>query len=199
MSILLKDIIKEVEEKHPLEVQIYCDMDGVLADMEKGFREISGGLNPKEHEAKYGKGSFWKVIGQKDHTTGKPKYPNFWLDLEPMPDAHALWSFIKDNFKNPVPVVLTAGQGASITQQKTQWFHKHFGSPEIKVILAQAGWKKPEHVIQYPPERRVTHVLVDDTKKNIDVWDDTSKHRVAIHHKDAASSINQLKAFLTKQ
>ena len=130
MNILLQNILKEVTDdagnENKLQVQLYCDMDGVLADMEKGFKELSGGLSPKEYEAKNGKSSFWKLIATR---------PTFWLDLEPMPDAKILWDFIKQNFKQPVPVLLSAGQGAKIIQQKTEWAHKHI-DPSVKVIIA---------------------------------------------------------------
>ena len=188
MHILLKDILKEDVDAEgnevPLKVQIYCDMDGVLADMEKGFAELSGGLSPEEYEAKNGKSSFWRLIGKK---------PNFWLELEKMPDADVLWEFISKNFKDPVPVILTAGVGTNIAQQKTQWAHKNF-DPNVKVILAPAGRRKPEYTLNIPG--RVTHVLVDDTPKNIEAWKSKSDHHIAILHKNAASSIEQLKAFL---
>lgn len=194
MQILLKDLLKEVTTdvttESPLKVQIYCDMDGVLADMDKGFKALSGGLMPKEYEAKNGKGSFWKIIGSKK---------DFWISLELMPDAKVLWSFLVENFKGPVPVVLTAGQGSDITRQKTEWMHKHFG-PGIKVTLASAGHKKPDYIIKTPEVdgEYVTHVLVDDTQKNIDAWNNTALHRIAIHHKDAAQSIKALQSFITK-
>lgn len=194
MELLLKNILKEIEEKSPLKVQIYCDMDGVLVDLDKGFKEISGGLGPKEYEAKHGKNTFWKVVNQLDPNTGKKKYPNFWLDLDPMPDSKVLWSFIKNNFKTPAPVILSAGVGSEIAQQKTEWIRKHI-DPSVKVIISPSGVKKPDYVINYPNER-VTHVLVDDTEKNITAWDNDSLHRIAILHKSAADSINQLKSFM---
>ena len=52
MHILLKDLLKEEEEKSALQVQLYVDMDGVLVDMESGFMELSDGLAPKEYEEK---------------------------------------------------------------------------------------------------------------------------------------------------
>jgi hypothetical protein len=195
MHILLKNLIKEAEEKSPLKIQFYCDMDGVLVDLDKGFKQISGGLSPKDYEQKNGKNSFWKVINQKDPATGKTKYPNFWLDLEPMPDAFILWDFIKNNFKNPVPVILTAGQGSTIQEQKTQWIRKYI-DPKIKVILASAGIKKPNYILQYPPTEKISHLLLDDTDKNILAWNNSDLHRIAIHHSDAASSIEKLKPFI---
>jgi hypothetical protein len=194
MQILLKTLLKEVEEKAPLQVQVYVDMDGVLVAMEEGFQKISGGLTCKEYEKQSGK-KIWKIINQKDPATGRLKYPNFWLDLEPKPDAKILWDFIKDNFKNPPPVVLSAGQGPSLIQQKTQWIHKHI-DPSVKVIISPSGHEKPNYIFQASPGQRITHVLVDDTQKNINVWDNEAKHQVAILHTDAASSIDQLKAFL---
>jgi hypothetical protein len=184
MHILLKDLLKEEEEKSALQVQLYCDMDGVLVDMEAGFMELSDGLAPKEYEEKNGKNSFWKVIASK---------PNFWIDLKPMPDAKILWDFIKENFTNPPPVILSAGQGSSIVQQKTAWIIKHI-DPTVKVIIASAGSKKPEYVLK--TIGRVTHVLLDDTQKNINVWDNVAYHRIAILHTDASSSIKKLQPFV---
>lgn len=187
MHIMLKDLIKEAgdnKEQQPLLVQVYLDMDGVLVDMEAGFKELSDGLSPKEYETKNGKNSFWKLIN---------KNPNFWIDLKPMSDYKVLWDFIHDSFKNPKPVILSAGQGARIVQQKTEWIRKYV-DPTVKVIIASSGTKKPEYTLNVPG--RVTHVLVDDTPKNIDVWNNKSEHHIAILHKNSASSIDQLKAFL---
>jgi hypothetical protein len=186
MHILLKDLLKEEEEKSALQVQLYVYMDGVLVDMEAGFKELSDGLAPREYEEKNGKSSFWKLISSK---------PNFWIDLKPMPDAKILWDFIKENFKNPPPVILSAGQGSSIVQQKTAWIRKHI-DPTVKVIIASAGSKKPEYILKTPG--RVTHVLLDDTQKNIDVWDNVALHRIAIHHTDSASSIKKLQTFINE-
>ena len=193
MQILLKDLLKEAETTatttdSPLKVQIYCDMDGVLVDMEKGFGELAGGLTPKQYEATHGKGSFWKVIGRKK---------DFWISLKPMPDAMVLWKFITENFKNPVPVVLSAGQGSTVVQQKTEWIQKHLG-PGIKVMIAPSGVKKPEFVLksESAPGQYVTHVLIDDTQKNINAWDNSAAHRIAIHHTSAAESIKALGPFI---
>ena len=76
-NILLKNLIREIADTNEstLKCQCYVDMDGVLVDMDGGFKNISGGLLPKDYEAKNGKNSFWKLIN---------KYPNFWIDLEPL-------------------------------------------------------------------------------------------------------------------
>lgn len=177
--------IKEIEENSPLSIQFYCDMDGVLVDLDKGFKKESGGLTPKEYEAKNGKNTFWRVVN---------KNPTFWLDLDPLPDAAILWDFIKDNFKNPPAVILSAGQGDRIREQKTQWIRTHI-DPTVQVLISPSGVKKPEFIINNP-NTKTTHLLLDDTDKNIMAWENSGPNRLAILHKNAADSINKIKQIL---
>lgn len=197
MSILLKQLLNEIEnpqEQNPLKVQVYVDMDGVLVDMVGGFKELSGGLDLNQYAEKVdpltgkknGRGGCWKLINKK---------PTFWKDLKPMPDAKVLWDFISDNFKQPVPVVLSAGQGQPILNQKTEWIRKHISST-VKVILANSGKEKVNYIIDQP---YTTHILVDDTQANIDGWDDIDKHRIGIFHRDAASTIKQLRNYIMEK
>jgi hypothetical protein len=134
---------------------------------------------PKEYEAKNGKNSFWNVVN---------KNPTFWLDLEPLPDAKVLaWDYIHDTFKNPPAVVLSAGQGNTIKEHKDcSWIRKHI-DPSVKVIIASSGVSKPTYIID-GSNARTTHILLDDTDKNITAWRNSGDNRIAILHKDAASS-----------
>lgn len=188
MTIFLKELLNEVEGKPQRRVQIYCDMDGVLADMDARFEEMSGGYTPDNFKVKFdgdprrAQREFWKVIARD---------PNFWLSLKVMPDALKLWSFIKQNFTDLPPVLLSAGQGASVIQQKTQWAHKHI-DPNVKVIIADAGARKPNYILNYPSDQNVLHVLLDDTSRNISAWNDPHKNRVAILYKDYQSAVEQL-------
>lgn len=187
MHILLKDLLKEAEEGSPLKYQFYCDMDGVLVDLEKGFKAVSGGLSPKEYEDKNGKNTFWKVVN---------KYPTFWLDLEPLPDAKILWDYIKDNFKNPPAVILSAGIGSKIKEQKTQWIRNHI-DPSVQVIISPSGVKKPQYIIN-GTDPQTTHILLDDTDKNITAWENSGKNRIALLHKNAAASIENIKRVISQ-
>ena len=177
--IFLRDLLTEADIGGR-NVQVYLDMDGVLADMDTGFEAISGGISPKELADKKCNGDeklasrlFWKLIDKKGS--------EFWSELYPMPDAMVLWNF----FKKYHPIILTAGQGAEILQGKTEWCHKHLGS-SITPILAKHGITKSDYITKDPD---TVHVLIDDTKKNIDAWNNPELHRVAIHHKNAATSI----------
>jgi hypothetical protein len=187
MHILLKSLLKEVEEESSVKYQFYCDMDGVLVDMDKGFKKISGGLLPKEYESKNGKNSFWKIVNQ---------HPNFWIELEPLPDAKVLWDYIKDNFKDPLPVILSAGQGEKIKEQKTAWVRKHI-DPSVKVIIADSGINKPNYIINNP-NVALTHILLDDTEKNITAWENSGDKRIALLHKNAADSIKLIQSIISK-
>ncbi len=188
-TILLKNLLKEISENDtssPLKYQMYVDMDGVLVNLDKGFRAVSGGLSPQEYEAKNGKNTFWKVVN---------KNPNFWLELEPLPDAKVLWDYIKDTFKDPPAVILSAGQGNKIKEQKTAWIRKHI-DPSVQVIIASSGVSKPQYIIDRA-DVRLTHILLDDTDKNITAWENSGQNRIAILHKDAASSINKIKQIVS--
>lgn len=190
MHILLKNLLKESDddsEESSLKIQFYCDMDGVLVDMDGGFKKIADGMTPKEYEAKHGNNSFWEIVG---------KHPNFWIDLDPLPDAKVLWKFIKENFTDPKPVILSAGQGSRIAQQKTAWIRKHI-DPNVQVIIAPSGVQKPNKIINVPGT--VTkHFLLDDTKKNIDAWENKQLFRDAWLHKNAADSINHISNVVLK-
>lgn len=182
MPMLLKNLLQEVEETPNLKIQIYCDMDGVLVDMDKGFRAISGGLGPKEYEAQHGKNTFWDVVNQKDPVTKKKKYPEFWFNLEPLVDYRELWNFIKLKSTTFPPVILSAGQGNDIKEQKEAWIRKHVDST-VRVIIAKKGIEKPNDIIDHgDPE--VRHVLIDDTPVNITAWNNEKLHRIAILYKN---------------
>ena len=82
--------------------QIYCDMDGVLADFHKFTDEFYGEPFNNSH---------WATAPE-----------HFFLHLPPMPDAHVLWQFISKYD----PIILTAvpkeehGQHTA-ADDKAQW------------------------------------------------------------------------------
>lgn len=189
MHILLKSLLKEVEEENSVKYQFYCDMDGVLVDMNGGFKKISGGLLPKEYEAKNGKNSFWKIVNQ---------HPNFWIELEPLPDAKVLWSYIKDNFKMPLPIILSAGdeeKNPTIGVQKEKWVRMHIDS-SVGVIIADKGIRKSNYILPSPVG--TVHILLDDMKENIDAWKNSGTGRVGLRHKNAAESIKLIQSIISK-
>jgi hypothetical protein len=190
MHILLKNILKEAVVKedgeNPLKIQLYVDMDGVLVDLDGGFKKITT-MTPKEYSKKNGKNAFWDVV---------EKNPNFWLDLPPLPDAKSLWDVIKDNFKNPPPIILSEGSGSNLAKQKKDWIKKYIDS-NVEVRIANLGYLKSNYATKIP---NVMNLLLDDTGPrdvegdeldNITAWENVSGN-IAIHHTDAASSIQKI-------
>ena len=71
------------------EYKIYVDMDGVVADFDQRFIDLSGML-PREFEVKYGKDAFWDFIDE-----GKNKL-KFWVGIPPMSDAKQLIDYVSN-------------------------------------------------------------------------------------------------------
>lgn len=166
--ISLKNIL-EVEGITPY--QIYCDMDGVIADFEARFDHFFG-VPPAEYEAKYGKRAFWNQI---DNNIGV----KFWVGIPWMPDGHQLWDYIKKY--NPT---LLSSPSASESSRlgKRLWVKNQL--PGTKLILAS-----PERKADQAGEGKI---LIDDRfEPNIRMW--REKGGIGIHHKSAADTIAQLK------
>ena len=72
---------------------IFCDMDGVIVDFERGYYELTG-----KHTSQVldGSNEFWKPLEDEGAL--------FWATLPWMPDGKQLWDYIK-KYK---PYILTA-------------------------------------------------------------------------------------------
>lgn len=149
--------------------QIFLDCDGVLADFDKGAEAILG-LPPAAFEERFGAGEFWKRLA---------RAADFFGSLEPMPDAFELYEAVRHRS----PVILTGmPRGAWAEPQKRRWAHRHF--PGVPVITTMAALK---HEHRHPGD-----ALVDDRDKYRHLWE--HEGGVFIHHTDARSSIEALRA-----
>jgi hypothetical protein len=161
--IKLKELLEEVENS---KYTIYCDLDGVLVDFDKGYKELTGKL-PKEA----GDGpEFWEPI----HKAGAA----FWIKLKWMPDGKELWNHI-EQYK---PILLSApSQEESSKIGKRVW--KKNTLPDTKMILTPARFKQ-----KYSGEN---NILIDDREDNIQQWKD--KGGIGILHTSTENTIKQLK------
>ena len=149
--------------------QIYLDCDGVLADFDRGAQEILR-LPPRTFEKRHGLAAFWKRLA---------RAPEFFANLKPLPDAYELYEAVKDRD----PIILTGlPHGAWAAPQKRKWAERYF--PGVEVITTAAALKR-EHC--HPGD-----ALVDDRDKHRHLWE--AAGGVFIHHKDARSSIAELRA-----
>lgn len=149
-------------------MQLYLDCDGVLADFDAGASAILG-MAPRAFEQRHGIGRFWKALGTA---------PDFYANLEPLPDAMALF----EGVRHLNPIILTGlPRGGWAEAQKRRWAHKHF--PETPVITCMARDKR---AYCSPGD-----VLVDDTLKYKHLWEEAGG--VFIHHRSADETLAELR------
>ena len=145
--------------------KIYCDMDGVLVDFEKGYFDLTG----REASYKTNPEEFWKPI-----TDAGVK---FWTGLQWMPDGKELWNYIKPY--NP-KLLSAPSREESSKIGKFVWVKRNM--PGTKLLLKSAE-RKQEYATP-------NSILIDDRADNIQRWKDAGG--VGIHHTSAANTIKQL-------
>ena len=127
--IRLKEIYdKIIEQIEPSKYTLYCDMDGVLCDFEKRFKDLTG-LLPSEYRDKFGVDKFWKTI-DKDGV-------RFWVGIPWMPDGKKLYEYIKPNL---YALLSAPSSDNSSRLGKRLWVKNNI--PGTKLILAAAKNKQ---------------------------------------------------------
>ena len=160
-----KPEIFEANKTEDKEYKIYCDMDGVLVDFDKGYKDLTGteasfNTDPKQ---------FWEPI----HKAGA----SFWIKLKWMPDGKQLWNYI-DKYN---PELLSApSRDESSKIGKFVWVKRNI--PGTKLILRAAEQKQ-----QFA---KPDAILIDDRIDNIQRWKDAGG--IGIHHTSTADTIKQL-------
>jgi len=158
--------IFEEDVKEKADYKIYCDMDGVLVDFDKGYKELTGkeaswGTDPEE---------FWTPIAKAGAA--------FWIKLKWMPDGKQLWDYIKGY--NP-DLLSAPSREESSKIGKRVWVKRNL--PGVKLILRSAE-RKQEFATP-------NSILIDDRKDNIERWKEAGG--IGIYHTSAADTIQQLK------
>ena len=148
--------------------ELFLDCDGVLADFDAGAKKVLGGLSPREFEARYSKGEFWKRLA---------RAKDFYATLPLMPDAQILF----DAVAHLRPTILTGlPLGTWAAPQKLKWAEKHFPGTPVITCMARDKYKymKPGDV------------LVDDRADHRAKWEDAGG--IFIHHENAWASLDEL-------
>lgn len=158
------------------ELRIFCDLDGVLVNFIKTAVAITG-INPDGADKKT-VNAFWSAI-HKHTAAGQP----FFAEMEPMPDANVLWSYI--NRHNPVILSSTGERIVGAADEKRKWVQQHLGGqPASRAIFTPSAKAKAQHAAP-------NHVLIDDRAKAIDPW--VAAGGIGILHTSAANTITRLK------
>lgn len=146
--------------------QIYCDVDGVLADFRRFALEYTG-------TTKY---------------TIKDLPEDVYYQLKPMPDAFTLWEFIKPYS----PFILTAlprqRTPEKPTADKKKWLKEYFDIDPNTVYVTYADKKK---YFAKDGKTKSANILIDDLERNIHEW--RMSGGIGILHTSAQKTINELK------
>jgi 5'(3')-deoxyribonucleotidase len=179
-------------------IQIYLDMDGVLADFNKGARKAY------EH--------YHKIVGlYSDMKTTKYKEKlrqdlidnikdtkDFWLNLDWEPNGQALWSFIKSNIDKSNIAVLTAPLDQDekrCCRDKFVWITKKLGGiPKQRFICAHDKWN---YVGKFNSSYK--QILIDDRKDNIDKWNNSGGIGILHNSQNLNDTIKNLEQILSNK
>tara|TARA_R110000744_G_scaffold93128_1_gene179932 strand:- start:1472 stop:3145 length:1674 start_codon:yes stop_codon:yes gene_type:complete len=159
--------------------KIYVDMDGVIADFEERFRDLSG-MEPREFQSKYGKNAFWDFIDEGDNKI------KFWVGIPPMEGASQLINYVSKHDY----AMLTA---PSIKKQsrlgKSLWIRNHVGKifPSKPTVIFK--YAKEKHKVK--PSLTEKDILIDDKSSTIDNW--TTAGGTGILYTSAGQAIAELK------
>ena len=154
------------ENEKVMDYKIYCDMDGVLADFESGYEELTG----IDLKGEFKKGDdFWDPI--------KVAGVGFWAGLKWMPGGQELWDYLKPF--NPQLLSAPSREQSSRIGKHVWVKHK---IPGTKLILRYASQKQELAT----PES----ILIDDRQINIDQWE--AAGGIGILHTSTANTIQQL-------
>jgi len=154
--------------------KLFIDLDGVLADFEKGVLEATGKeigeLSPKR---------MWPILA---------KTPGFYAKLKWMADGKELWDYVKD-YNPTILTGLPLGQWAE--SQKRQWCNRELGK-DVPVICCMTR-NKASAAMEITSGDEIP-LLVDDRLKTKEPWEDMGG--IFIFHRNSSSSIEELRNLL---
>ena len=160
------------------EYYIYLDMDGVVANFDKRFEDLSG-MMPQEYVDKNGLNAFWDLIDEKHKVA-------FWRGIEIMPGAEKLVSYVS---KHPFEMLTAPSIKKQSIIGKGLWIKDKVGtlySTKPKVTYRSA---KQKHTVK--PNLTKFDILIDDKGSTIDRWN--AAGGTAILYQNADQVINDLK------
>lgn len=181
-SYLIEDNTTATKIKLP---EIYLDMDETIVDW-------LSGANKALHDAGYPewRNQYWKKYS--DEEADKIRWsvinatPNFWENLDFMPDGKSIWNFVK-KYKPHILSACGSFAGDICREGKKRWLAKHLGTSNLSSInLVSRSQKK-----QYAKLDGKSTILIDDYDKNCVEYQ--SAGGIAIQATSGSYVINKLK------
>jgi hypothetical protein len=156
--------------------KIYLDMDGVIADFDRRYKELYK-IYPSEADTyKVFDGFFTQFIADEQFAK---------LDL--LPDAVELIEYLK-TLSIPTEILSSTSserRDADIRKQKLEWLDKH----DIRFPVNLVPGKRLKKDYSNP-----NVLLIDDTSVNIDQW--RKEGGIGILHSDTVTTLNILKMYI---
>lgn len=146
---------------------IYCDLDGVLVDFNKGYFDLTGNNISGHH---YSSPQFFAPINKSG--------VKFWNNLEWMSDGKELWSYIEKY--SPKLLSAPTRDHSSIVGKKL-WSKREL--PGVPLILRSASRKKEFATSD--------SILIDDRESNVNDW--IKAGGIGILHTSTKNTIKKLK------
>ena len=167
---------------------IFCDLDGVLVDFDRGYKELTG--KSTKHQNSQNKDYFWKLFRDSLDEKGITE-KQYWENLEWMSDGKQLWDYISPYN----PYILTAPavnhdlpadlkyklEHNESKQGKLEWVKR---LPNMKKIYFKGSNFKQD---LSKPNR----ILIDDREPTIQQWN--VKGGIGILHTSSNNTIKELK------
>lgn len=152
-------------------MQLFLDMDGVLADFDKRALEILG-MKPSIFEERYGSEAFWIIL---------QNTPDFYNSFDMMIDA----PFLLEAVKHLDPIILTGVPATKMelaVANKRVWAGRMIGLVPVITCRSRdkSNWCLPGDVI------------VDDRTEYRHLWE--QKGGIWVTHTSAWNSIKELKS-----
>lgn len=171
-----ENLLQISSQKTKIKYKLFCDLDGVLVDFEKGVFSLTN-----KHTNQFTKcGDMWKEISKKN---------NFWTDLEWTQDGKELWDFIQNNNKYLQCEILTGipegKMGIDADKQKNIWCKTNLNNN----IQVNTCIGKQKHIFS-----KSKNILIDDRLENKVKWEENGG--IFIHHVNSNKTIEELQLLL---
>jgi hypothetical protein len=164
---IINEFLKQINNR-----SIFCDLDGVLVNWQKGFYDVYK-MNFADFENKYGSSKAWTEINKLG--------VKWWANLSWLKDGKQLWKYIEQF--NPIILTAPSTNPASIAGKKI-WIKRELGI-DIPYIIDKEKWK---HI------NNDGDILIDDMAHNIYPWN--KKGGIGILHKNTNLTIAKLENIL---
>ena len=156
-------------------MKTFVDLDGVMADYDKGFKRLTGHYPDEITDQE-----MWDLLIKNNNGAG------FYRHLKPMPDAGELWGYLVTHGYEP-RILTGIPRRVSIPtaeEDKAEWVRANLGG-WVEFNIGPYAIDKQKHCS--PGD-----ILIDDNAKNIAQW--KAKGGIGIFHTSAANTIKELEA-----